>query len=191
MTKNYSPDVTPLNQQRRPQNAMSDEWTRDFFCRAQVGHLGTRWENQPFVTPTNFWYDEERGEIYIHSSITGRMHANAEKFPEVCFEVSEWGKLLPANTALQFTIQYESAIAFGRIRIVEDEEEKKRALYGHIAKYFPGMKLGVEYRPITEDELKRTCVYAITIESLSGKRNWKERAVQSEDWPPLDESWFE
>jgi nitroimidazol reductase NimA-like FMN-containing flavoprotein (pyridoxamine 5'-phosphate oxidase superfamily) len=191
MPKNYSLDVSPPNQQRRPQNAMSDEWTREFFQRARIAHIATRWDEQPFIIPTNFWYDPERHTLYFHSNIVGRLRANAERHPEVCVEASEWGRLLPSNIALEFTIQYESAIAFGKIRIVEDEAVQKQALYGLIEKYFPGMEPGVEYRPITEQELKRTSVYAIAIESWSGKRNWNERAIQSEEWPALDEAWFE
>ena len=53
------------------------------------------------------------------------------------------------------------------------------------------MKPGREYRPITEKELKRTSVYELKIESWSGKENWNERAEQSDEWPGLDEKWFE
>jgi nitroimidazol reductase NimA-like FMN-containing flavoprotein (pyridoxamine 5'-phosphate oxidase superfamily) len=65
-----------------------------------------------------------------------------------------------------------------------------RILYGLIAKYFPRMSPGEEYRPITEQELERTSVYAIAVDSWSGKRNWKERAEQSEDWAPLGDEFF-
>jgi hypothetical protein len=53
------------------------------------------------------------------------------------------------------------------------------------------MEADREYRPITDKELKRTTVYAIEIESWSGKENWKERADQSDEWPVLGEEWFE
>jgi hypothetical protein len=53
------------------------------------------------------------------------------------------------------------------------------------------MKPGEDYRPITENELKRTSLYAIHIESWSGKRNWKDKAVQSQDWKPLESKWFD
>jgi len=33
--------------------------------------------------------------------------------------------------------------------------------------------------------LKRTSVYAIRVESWSGKQNWPERADQSDEWPAL------
>jgi hypothetical protein len=45
--------------------------------------------------------------------------------------------------------------------VIEEDEEKRRALYGLISKYYPAMTAGKEYRPITDQELKRTNVYAI------------------------------
>ncbi len=48
------------------------------------------------------------------------------------------------------------------------------------------MQPGREYRPIIDEELMRTSVYAIQVESWSGKRNWKEQADQSPDWPALE-----
>jgi nitroimidazol reductase NimA-like FMN-containing flavoprotein (pyridoxamine 5'-phosphate oxidase superfamily) len=185
MPKDYRLEVTPANQQRRKEHAQSDEWTREFLKRAAIGHVATRWDDQPFITPTNFWYDAERHEIYFHSNIVGRVRANVERHPQVCFEASEYGRFLPSNVALEFSLQYESAIAFGAIRIVEEAEDKRRALYGLLEKYFPAMRPGREFRPITDEELKRTSVYAIAIESWSGKRNWKDEAEQSDEWPQL------
>jgi len=48
------------------------------------------------------------------------------------------------------------------------------------------MEPGKHYRPITPKELARTSVYAIAIDSWSGKRNWSEKADQSPDWAPLE-----
>jgi nitroimidazol reductase NimA-like FMN-containing flavoprotein (pyridoxamine 5'-phosphate oxidase superfamily) len=188
MPKDYSLTATPPNEQRRLKYAQDDVWIRDFITRVKVGHIATRWDEQPFITPTNFWYDPDRHEIYFHSNIIGRLRANLERHPEVCFEAFEAGDLLPSNVALEFSQQYESVIAFGKIRIIQDEEEQRQALYGLIEKYFPEMKPGEHYRPITDQELSRTTVYAIAIQSWSGKRNWKERAVQSDEWPPLSEA---
>ena len=185
MPKNYALDVTPANAQRRPGNAMSDEWINEFLSRAHIGHVATRWDEQPFITPTNFWYDSARHVIYFHSNVVGRIRANIERHPQVCFEASEYGKFLPSNVALEFSLQYQSVVIFGKIRVIEDADEKRYALYGLISKYFPDMQPGQEYRPITDGELKRTSVYAIAIESWSGKRNWPEQAEQSDEWPRL------
>ncbi len=66
--------------------------------------------------------------------------------------------------------------------MVDDADEQRHALYGLLKKYFPNMTPGQEFRPITDQELKRTSVYAIAIESWSGKRNWPDAAEQSNEW---------
>jgi nitroimidazol reductase NimA-like FMN-containing flavoprotein (pyridoxamine 5'-phosphate oxidase superfamily) len=179
-----------LNKMRHPEYARDEEWIIQFLNEAQVGRIATRAENQPYITSTLFWYSPDQHEIYFHSNITGQVRSNAEGYPEVCFETSRGGKLLPSNLALEFSMQYESVIAFGKVRVVEDEADKKKILYGLIDKYFPGMEPGEHYRPITEIELKRTSVYAITIEKWSGKYHWPDQADQGDEWPPLGEQWF-
>lgn len=181
----------PLNRMRLSEYTQDGKWIVDFLLQAQIGHIATMSEEQPYLTPTLFWYDPEKQEIYFHSNIRGQVRSNAERHPQVCFEVSRMGKLLPSNIALDFSVQYESVIAFGEIRLLEEEAEKNRALYGLIEKYFPNMTPGEDYRPITEKELKQTSVYAITIRTWSGKRNWKDRAYQGKEWAPLGEEWFD
>jgi len=190
MVDNYRLDSSPLNEIRRKEYARDDDWISEFLQVAKVGHVATRWEEQLFITPMTFWYDVARHEIYFHSNITGRLRANSEQHERVCFEASEMGKALPSNVASEFSIQYASVVVFGKIGVLQDDGEKRRALYSLISKYFPGMEPGKHYRPIATKDLKRTCVYAITIDSWSGKLNWKERAEQSPDWQPLDEEWF-
>lgn len=190
MPKDYDPSVTAVHIQRRPEHVQSDDWVRDFLGRTQVGRIATQWGDQPFINPTLFWFDPPHNEIYFHSNVAGRVRANSEKHERVCFEASEFGKLLPANVALEFSIQYESVIAYGSIRVLDDFDDKRRALYGLLGKYFPALTAGQDYRPITDAELKRTSVYAIHIESWSGKRNWPDRADQSDEWPALEAKWF-
>jgi uncharacterized protein len=190
MSKDYNPESTAANSMRRSELACDDAWIKGFLATAEVGHLATRWEEQPFITPLLFWYDEDADVIYIHAATAGRLNANSQRYPRACFEACRTGKLLASNVALEFALQYESVIAFGDMRLVEDDAEKQRALYELIGKYYTGMSPGEEYRPITEQELRRTAVYAISISSWSGKRNWPERAKQSTEWKPLDERWL-
>jgi nitroimidazol reductase NimA-like FMN-containing flavoprotein (pyridoxamine 5'-phosphate oxidase superfamily) len=109
----------------------------------------------------------------------------------VSLEAGELGRFLPSNVALEFSLQFRSVVVFGTASVVTDSAEARRLLYGLIGKYFPAMKAGREYRTITDKELRATSVYAIEIESWSGKENWAERADQSDEWPPLDEKWFD
>lgn len=191
MPKDYNLDVTPANKQRLPEYAQDDHWIRTFLEQAEIGRIATRWDDQPFINANTFWYDAERHEIYFHSNIVGRVRANIERHPRVCFETSRCGRFLPSNVALHFTVQFAGVMVFGEARVLTDPEEARRALYGLIAKYYPGMRPGHEYRPITDKELARTSVYAIAIESWSGKENWEKEPSQSDDWKPLDEEWLD
>lgn len=190
MPRDYS-NARPTAYQRLPHYKRDDDWIRAFLRTAPVGHIASLRDGQPFLTPSLFWFDEEHHQIIFHSNITGRTRSNLESSPKVCFEASEMGRLLPSNVALEFSVQYRSAVVFGTVRLLTDPAEARRALYGLIQKYFPKMQAGKEYREITDKELKRTSVYAIQIEEWSGKENWKDRAMQSDEWTPLDEKWFE
>ena len=189
MPRDYT-NHPPTAYQRLPEYKRDDDWVRAFLHAAKVGHIASSLNGQPFLTPSTFWFDEENHQIIFHSNVTGRIRSNLESNPQVCFEASELGKLLPSNVALEFSLQYRSVVVFGTVRLVTDEAEARRVLYGLIQKYFPKMRAGKEFREITDKELKHTSVYAIQIEGWSGKENWKERADQSDEWLPLDEKWF-
>ncbi len=186
MPRNYTPD-DPTAHQRLPNYTRNDDWIRDFLRHATIGHVGHASGAQPFVTPSTFWFDETRHRIIFHANISGRLRSNLEANPRVCLTASESGRLLPSNAALEFSIQYRSVMVFGSVRILQDTEEKRAALYGLIGKYFPAMQAGREFRPITDKELARTSVFALEIESWSGKENWHDQAEMTADWPPLPE----
>lgn len=181
----------PAAFQRRPHLTQNDDWIRAFLKTAQIGHIATSIDGQPFINPTTFWYDETNHQIVFHSNVAGRVRSNIESNPKVSLEASELGRFLPSNVALEFSLQFRSVIVYGSARIVSDPAEARRLLYGLIAKYFPAMTAGKEYREITDKEIRATSIYTIQIESWTGKDNWAERADQSDEWPPLDEKWFE
>lgn len=181
----------PTAFQRLPNYARDETWIRSFLRSARVGHIASARDGQPFLNPSTFWFDEANHQIVFHSNAAGRIRSNIETNPKVCFEASELGNMLPSNVALEFSLQFRSVIVFGTARLVTDPLEARRVLYGLIHKYFPLMQPGQEFREITAKELRSTSVYAVQIEAWSGKENWKERADQSDEWPALDEKWFE
>ena len=190
MPRNYE-NQSPTAFQRRPHLTKDESWIRAFLKEAQVGHIATSVDGQSFINPTTFWYDEENHQIVFHSNAAGRVRSNIERNPKVSLEASELGKMLPSNVAIEFSLQFRSVLIFGTARLVSDTEEAKKLLYGLINKYFPAMTVDKEYRGITEKELRATSVYVLKIEEWSGKENWAERADQSDEWPALDEKWFE
>jgi nitroimidazol reductase NimA-like FMN-containing flavoprotein (pyridoxamine 5'-phosphate oxidase superfamily) len=190
MSRDYT-DQSPIAFQRRPHLTRDDVWIRAFLHAAKIGHIATSLDDQPFINPTTFWYDEENHQIVFHSNVAGRVRSNIESNSRVSLEASDLGKFLPSNVALEFSLQFRSVVVFGTVRLIPDLVEARRLLYGLIGKYFPAMSAGREYREITDKELRATSIYAIQIDSWSGKENWADRADQSDEWVPLDEKWFE
>lgn len=161
----------PFNQVTRTDRAVTDEaWIKDFLCRAPVGVLATVRDGQPFINSNLFVYDEGRNAIYMHTAKMGRTRSNVEADENICFSAYEMGRLLPASEALEFSVEYQSVVVFGRASIVEDFEEARWMLQMLLDKYAPHLKPGQDYRPSTNEEIKRTSVYRIQIDSWSGKK---------------------
>jgi nitroimidazol reductase NimA-like FMN-containing flavoprotein (pyridoxamine 5'-phosphate oxidase superfamily) len=155
---------------RRKDRAVSDEeWIRAMLKRAPFGTLATVRDGQPFVNMNIFVYDEAANALYLHTARSGRTRSNIEAEERVCFCVSEMGRLLPAPTALHFSVEYAGVVLFGRARIVEGAEAE-RALQQLLDKYAPHLRPGRDYRPIQSEELAVTSVYRIEIEEWSGKQ---------------------
>lgn len=160
----------PRIEMRREDRAMNDQSRlRALLERAQFGTLATSFKSQPYQNINLFWFDAEHRRLYFHTAREGRTRTNIEANPRVCFTAAEMGRLLPAEAALEFSVEYASVIAFGRARLVTGEEEARRGLQGLLDKYFPDLMPGEHYRPIAADELERTAVFAVDIESMSGK----------------------
>jgi len=159
---------------RRNDRAADEAWIREFLRESAIGVLATVRDGQPFVNSNIFVYNEGRNAIYLHTARTGRTRDNVETASKVAFTVYETGRLLPADEALEFSIEYAGVVVFGAASVVEDPEEAEYGLQLLLDKYAPHLKPGRDYRPITAGELKRTSVFRLDIESWSGKRKYVE-----------------
>jgi nitroimidazol reductase NimA-like FMN-containing flavoprotein (pyridoxamine 5'-phosphate oxidase superfamily) len=161
----------PRAEVKRRDRAVGDEaWIAELLGRAPMGYLATVADGQPFINSNLFVYDPPRAAIYMHTARYGRTRANVDGAERVCLSVSEMGRLLPAEQALEFSVEYSGVVVFGAARVVDDTEEAAYALQILLDKYFPHLRPGEHYRPIVAEELARTSVYRIDIEEWSGKR---------------------
>lgn len=154
---------------RRTDRQVTDVDTlKTWLTAAEIGYLATSAGDQPFITPLNFWFDGER--IFFHTAKKGRALSNIQANPNVCFSVAERGRYLPAETALNFGVEYNSVVVFGLARQISDDAAKIYALQGLLDKHFSHLKPGEDYRPITQNELDITAVFEIEITAMSGKQ---------------------
>lgn len=160
---------TGIHEVRRRDRARDDAWIREFLRQAPYGVLATVSGGQPFLNANLFVYVEEDHAIYLHTARTGRTPRNLADPAPVAFSAAVLGRMLPADEALEFSAEYGGVVAFGRGRVLTDAERKRAALQHLLDKYAPHLRPGRDYRAITGDELRRTTVYRIDVESWSGK----------------------
>ena len=96
----------------------------------KVLHLGLAVDNEPYVVPMNYGYTRENGKLvmYLHSAVRGKkldmIRANPKVFFEIDCDLTPFEGELPC----QYGISYSSVMGKGIARIVEDVEEKKKAM---------------------------------------------------------------
>lgn len=169
MTTNHS---TSQNQVRRKEKAVYDPgWIKALLRRAPFGMLASCQVGMPYLKPTLFAYDEGSNAIYFHSALEGRTRAGFEVDQRACFCVAEMGRLLPAETAMEFGVEYASVVVFGSVSILADPGEARRGLQLLLDKYFPHLRPDEDYRGITPEELNITTVYRLQVEQWSGKQD--------------------
>lgn len=161
------------NKVRRHDREVTDEaWIVDFLNQAPYGVIATNHDGQPFVNSNLFVYEEATHSLYFHTARVGRTQANfdTEEGVPVCFSAFSMGRMLPAPVALEFSVEYAGVTAFGTGSLVEDPDEAKRTLQLLLDKYAPHLRPDQHYTPVNDEELKRTAVFRIQIDSWSAKQ---------------------
>lgn len=118
-------------------------------------------EGYPYAVPLSFAYQDSK--IYFHGAKTGHKLDAIQNSDKASFCIIDRDQVMPE----EFTTYYRSLIAFGRIRILEKEADKRRAVELLAEKYAPGDEAGkIKYM---EKEFAGVSVMELTIEHMTGK----------------------
>lgn len=145
------------NYERETVNQILDE---GFIC-----HVGFIVENSPVVIPTG--YGRLGDQLYIHGSAASRMLRTLREALDVCVTVTLVDALVLARSAFHHSMNYRSVVIFGKARVVEDEDEKMKALHAftdHVMR-----RRWEESRLPTRNELRATMVLALPLDEASAK----------------------
>ena len=93
-------------------------------------HLGLNDNGKVYIVPLNFGYTFDSGKftIYFHGAREGRKVAVLLSNPKVGFEMECGYELKRSIVACDHTAAFQSIIGEGTASIIDDLEEKKRAL---------------------------------------------------------------
>lgn len=131
---------------------------------APLCHVGYVIDGEAYVTPTIHWRDGNR--VFWHGSSASRFLRQAEG-QRVCLTVSLMDGYVLARSAFNHSVNYRSAMVFGRASAITDPQETADALRAMVDGLFPGR--WDTLRAMTPQELKATTVLWMDIEEASVK----------------------
>jgi nitroimidazol reductase NimA-like FMN-containing flavoprotein (pyridoxamine 5'-phosphate oxidase superfamily) len=172
--------VTSVNRVKRlhERGSYDRETIHALLDASMLCHVAYVIDGLPYCTPTLFWREGTR--LYWHGSSASRMLRNQSEGEPVCLTVSHLDSLVLARCGFNHSVDYRSVMAFGRARLVEDPEEKARALVAMVDRFYPGRTATL--RQSTPQEIKATRVIGMEIEQASAKVRTKGIGDEEEDY---------
>lgn len=154
----------PFRKMRRARQALNEADTRAILKEGITAVLALAGEDgYPYALPVNYVFDGSA--VYFHCARSGYKLECITRCDKASMCVVAQDTVLSEK----FTTLYKSAIAFGRIAVVSDEEEMRRAAYLLAKKYCPDetdMRIADE----TDKFFQELCILKLSVEHLSGKQ---------------------
>lgn len=151
-----------FREMRRTDKAKSSEDAVKILKECTNGILSVNGDDgYPYGVPVSYVYSDET--VYFHCATTGHKLEAMEKDPKVSFCTVGADDIDPEH----FTTNYKSVICFGKARIVDNKEEKQKALEDMVDKYHSSYREGgLKYIKNAWDDC---LVVAIDVEHMTGK----------------------
>ena len=115
---------------KRERQVTDEKQILEILDKGMVLHLGLAVNDEPYVVPMNYGYTMENGKlvIYLHSAVRGKKLDMMQANPKVFFAIDCDREPFEGKLPCQYGLVYSSVMGKGIATIVEDVEEKKRAM---------------------------------------------------------------
>jgi nitroimidazol reductase NimA-like FMN-containing flavoprotein (pyridoxamine 5'-phosphate oxidase superfamily) len=143
-----------------------------------IGYVSYVYEGKAITLPMA--YGRKDDKIYLHGSQANRMLLTLLEAKKMSMTVMHLDALVLARSGLHHSVNYRCATLFGSIKNLEDSKEKEDALFSFMEHMMKGRWDGI--RPMHKEELDRTIVVEMTIETASAKIRDVGVADEPEDY---------
>lgn len=169
-----------LNRVKRGQNrATYDvEKINTILDAGFIGYVSYVYQDRAITLPMA--YGRKGNIIYLHGSQANRMLLALLEAKEMSMTVMHLDALVLARSGLHHSVNYRSVTVFGSVKKVENLKEKDMALLCFMEHMMKGRWDGI--RPMHQEELDRTLVVEMTIETASAKIRDVGVADEPEDY---------
>jgi nitroimidazol reductase NimA-like FMN-containing flavoprotein (pyridoxamine 5'-phosphate oxidase superfamily) len=147
---------------------------------AYLCHIAFTDDHGSHCIPTACW--REDGHLYIHGSNGSRMLKRLTE-SETCVTITHLDGLVMARSAFSHSMNYRSAMIYGRFEVVADEAERHRTMEAFMEKLAPGRQ--AEVRPGSDKEYAATTIMRIALDEAACKVRSGGPTDDEEDlsWP--------
>ena len=172
--------IIDLNRVRRvPKRGQYDKDTiYRILDEGLVCHVGLVEDGQPVVIPMN--YARRDDTVILHGAPASRLLKYVQAGRPVCVTVTLLDGLVLARSVYHHSMNYRSAVVFGRGRLIEAEQEKLAALEVLTEHILPGR--WQDARRPNRQELDATAVVSVAIETASAKVRTGPPADDEDDY---------
>ena len=141
--------------------------------KCDVCRLGLSQDNIPYIVPMNYGYQyaDDKLTLYFHGAKEGKKLDIIAKNNRACFEVDCSHKLVEADEAWEYTMEYESVIGSGAISFCTEKSEKLVALRLLMQKYAKGKDFH-----FPDQVIESVTVFKLEVSELTGKRLTKGKS---------------
>lgn len=151
-----------FREMRRKKQALSVEDTIKVLTKGTSGVLALSGDDgYPYAVPMSYVYCDSK--IFFHCAQTGHKIDAIKNNHKASFCVIDEDTIVPE----EYTTYFRSVIVFGKMRILQEPTEKRKALEVLAAKYSPDQVQGREEE--IEGSFDRVGVLELCIEYMSGK----------------------
>lgn len=155
-----------FRQMRRINQMLTCEECEAILTSCTSGVLALSGDNDyPYALPISYCYDKTRGVLIFHCAKKGHKIDAITRNEKASFCVVAQDKIVPHK----YVTDYKSVIAFGKIKIISDEENMRRAAFDLSRKYYPD-ESAQNINEEIDNFLSTLCILEMEIESISGKR---------------------
>lgn len=170
---------------RKKSREMSAEWALEVFDRAPYVTVSMCDEgNVPYSIPLSLTRTDEK-TFYFHGAKEGRKIDIIARNPKVCLNAVSKCKPTVGPEDGSFTLEFQSAIAFGKAELVVDETERKMAMRAICQRYLPHHMDAFE--EAFARSIAHTAIVRITLsEPPTGKRKQYDANGQEMKWGRME-----
>ena len=165
MSEEYEVSKRNKVRQLREKAAYDKKTVHEILDSALLASVGFVQDGQPVVVP--MLYGREGEVVFLHGARKARVIRLLESTTTACMNVTHVDALVYARSAFNSSMNYRSATVYGSPRLVDDPAEKLHALRVITECTMPGR--WDELREPLENEVKKTGIIALEIESASAK----------------------